>query len=357
MSAVVNQGRSGSASTGQLIIAGVGIAAVSQMTAEVRSHIRCSDVVFYHATSGVMAAYIRALNPNLVDLYRYYGEAKIRRKTYIQMAELLLREVRKGRRVVAVFHGHPGFFVMAARRASAIAREEGYDVRLLPGVSSVDCMLADLSIDPGKFGLQIVKAGSYLRGKTELLTSGHVAFLQVDSVGDSTFSFTGYKHSRLAEFFGKLSDEYGEKQEIVYYVAPIFPGTDPSVTTKRVGQFRQPGNLSGLGAGILYVPPRGDSYNSMLNRQAFESGQVYGEFELTAIEELDSHAIDTSFKSRQTSPAVLKAMEELTDDVSMLALYRKSPEVFLKRHPNLSRSEFEALRTRSDQAIRAMCNK
>ena len=107
---------------GCLVVAGVGITALSQVTPEVRSQIKAADIVFYHATSGVMAAYIGKLNSNTVDLYQCYGEGKRRRRTYIQMAELLLCEVRKGRRVVGVFHGHPSFFVMATRRACAIAR-------------------------------------------------------------------------------------------------------------------------------------------------------------------------------------------------------------------------------------------
>ena len=165
---------------------GVGITAISQLTREVDDYIRRADIVYYHATTGVIAAHIRQLNGGAVDLYRLYGEGKQRTKTYVQMAELMLREVRGGKSVVAVFHGHPGILVMATRRAVAIARREGFPARIIPGVSSVDCLLADLNIDPGVGGLHVLNAETFLRGATTPCTSGHVVFLQVGPVGDST---------------------------------------------------------------------------------------------------------------------------------------------------------------------------
>src|SRR5271157_2935832 len=112
----------------------------------------------------------------------------------------MLREVRNGKTVVAVFHGHPGILVLATRRAVAIARQEGFSARIVPGVSSVDCLLADLGIDPGVGGLHVLNADTFLRGAATLSTSGHVVFLQVGSVGDSTFSWTRYKQSKRAAF-------------------------------------------------------------------------------------------------------------------------------------------------------------
>src|ERR1700733_1521532 len=109
---------------GCLTIVGTGIQAISQMTTEAISYIREADSVFYHATNGVTASQIESLNPSCVDLYKYYDDGKNRSETYVQMAELMLRDVRLGLDVVGVFHGHPGYFVSPARRALAIADKE-----------------------------------------------------------------------------------------------------------------------------------------------------------------------------------------------------------------------------------------
>lgn len=273
--------------TGSLVFLGTGISGIAQITTEAELYIRNAEIVFYHATSDVMAAHIATLNNNLVDLFKYYGENKKRRTTYVQMAELILREMRKGKRVVAAFHGHPGFLVMAVRRASAIARSEGFQVRILPGISSVDCMVADLFIDPGMFGLQIVKAGSYLRGNALLAKSGHVALLQVDSVGDTTYSFTGYKHHQVDVLFDKLIDEYGGQQEAVFYTASRLPGTEAVIRKQLLSDFRGSSATATIGTGILYIPPQGLTLESVLQRQAFRNRDPYGEFERRALQQLD----------------------------------------------------------------------
>src|SRR5580698_7802074 len=141
---------------GSLVIVGTGITAISQMTLEAIGYIQRADIVFYHVTNGAAATHIRKLNPRAVDLYEYYGEGKKRRITYIEMAELMLREVRRGLTVVGVFHGHPGYFVSPARRSLAIASLEGHETIALPGVSAPDCMFSDLRVDPGVFGCQIL---------------------------------------------------------------------------------------------------------------------------------------------------------------------------------------------------------
>ena len=125
---------------GSLTIVGTGIQAISQITLEAVGYIREADRVFYHATNGVTSSYIRSLNPQSIDLYEYYGEGKNRSITYVQMAELMLREVRRGLNVVGVFHGHPGYFVSPA---------EGSPDRLAGGLChrpSAGCVRAGLYV-------------------------------------------------------------------------------------------------------------------------------------------------------------------------------------------------------------------
>jgi uncharacterized protein YabN with tetrapyrrole methylase and pyrophosphatase domain len=148
----------------------------------------------------VTAAHIHELNANAIDLYEYYGEGKLRNITYVQMAELMLREVRRGRSVVGLFHGPPGYFVKSGRRALAIAEMEGFETVLLPGISATDCLFSDLRIDPGVIGVQIMKAGHVLRENVSLATDNHVVLIQIGSVGDNTFSFTGFKHTKFDRY-------------------------------------------------------------------------------------------------------------------------------------------------------------
>lgn len=338
---------------GRLAIIGTGITAIGQMSVESLSHIEHADIVFYHATNGVTATQIRQLNSRAVDLYEYYDDGKERRITYVQMAELMLAEVRKGRSVVGVFHGHPGIFVRPARRALAIASAEGYETALLPAISSPDCLFADLRVDPGVFGCQIIMASRILSGKAIVASTGHVVVLQVSAVGDRGFSFSGgYKENKLDGFFRCLIDIYGDEHEGVYYLAAVFPGTKPEIAAYTLKRYLESDIQARVRAGMLYLPPKGLTFAELASRQAFRKGVAYGKFEDEAIAQLKDHETPPGFPSRYASPALFEVMEELGGNASSLDEYRRDPESFVARYPELNEAERRALRRRDPGALR-----
>lgn len=338
--------------SGRLTIVGTGITAVAHMSCETVSYVAEADVVFYHATNGITAAQIRRLNANAIDLYEYYGEGKNRKVTYVQMAELMLNEVRRGLSVVGVFHGHPGVFVRPARRALALASAEGFDTTLVPAISAVDCLFADLRVDPGVFGCQILMASRVMAEDLILATTGHVVFLQVTAVGDPKFSFSGYKEAKLAAFFERLIEIYGEEQETVYYVAALFPGWTPEVDVRPLADYRYISLLASVHAGMLYVPPEGMSLAQVQARQTFRKDRAYGPAELEAVAALEHHVASPEFISRGASEALFETMLELGTSATAMAQYRQDPDAFLERFPDLSEDERAALRTRTARALR-----
>jgi precorrin-2 methylase len=332
---------------GRLVLVGAGVAAVSHMTLEAIGHIKAADIVFYHATNGVAAAHIRELNSNVVDLRQFHEDEKVRKVTYIQMAELMLRQVRLGKNVVGVFHGHPGVLVMAARRALAIAEVQGYETHLLPAVSSIDCLFADLRVDPANYGVQILKAGSVLEGEVPLATAGHVVILQVGFVGDPTFSFSGFKHTQHALFFERLIEKYGKQHEAVYYVASNFPSFEPAIIPRPLAEYLDPQLWAAMGPGTLYLPPLGMTLRAVIAEEALNNGHPYGELEKQAIAGLAGHRVSEGYKLKLASKAVLDVMVELGTDPQAAEMYRQSPRQFLSQRAGLTEAEREALLNRS----------
>lgn len=105
----------------------------------------------------------------------------------------MLREVRAGLNVVGVFYGHPGVFVNPSHRALAIARQEGYKARMLPGVSAEDCLYADLCIDPSNPGCVTYEASDFLVRERPVNIHSHLVLFQVGCVGVVDFHFTGFE--------------------------------------------------------------------------------------------------------------------------------------------------------------------
>ena len=55
-----------------------------------------------------------------------------------------------------------GVFAQAPRKAIEQARLEGFPARMEPGISSEDCLYADVGIDPGARGCQHVEATQFM---------------------------------------------------------------------------------------------------------------------------------------------------------------------------------------------------
>jgi hypothetical protein len=101
----------------------------------------------------------------------------------------MLRDVRAGHSVLGVFYGHPGVFVSPSHRAIAIARAEGYEARMLPGISAEDYLFADLGFDPAVTGCCSQEATSVLVHNKQLDITMHNILWQVGAVGVTNMVF------------------------------------------------------------------------------------------------------------------------------------------------------------------------
>ena len=122
------------------------------------------------------------------------------------MVEEILGPVREGKRVCAVFYGHPGVYVEPSHEAVRRAREEGFEARMLPAVSAEDCLVADLGVDPGEHGWQSWEAtGFLLHGFRPDPTAGLVLW-QVDGIGKLDWNLDPDPRGlqALAEVLGEL---------------------------------------------------------------------------------------------------------------------------------------------------------
>ena len=151
-----------SAGEATLIVAGIGIEWESQTTAAARGAIERADRVLFAVADPWAARWIRKLNP-VAESLDYPRDGRPRRQIYRAMVEQIMAQLRKGGRLCVVFYGHPGVLVAAGHEAIRQAKGEGFSARMLPGVSALDCLFADLGLDPGKYGCQIFEASSLHR--------------------------------------------------------------------------------------------------------------------------------------------------------------------------------------------------
>jgi siroheme synthase len=95
--------------TGSLIVVGTGIHLVGDLTLAAKAWIEQADKVLFAVADPASAKWLGTLNATAEALPVDRAVSR-RREMHQQMVERILVEVRRGRRVCAVFYGHPGVF-------------------------------------------------------------------------------------------------------------------------------------------------------------------------------------------------------------------------------------------------------
>lgn len=208
---------------GSIVIVGTGITLGSHISPLSRSYIENADVVFAGVADGITELWLKEMHKDVRSFAPLYAEGKSRHQTYQQMIDLMLEQVRLGKKVVGAFYGHPGVFAYAPHKVIELARAEGYAAHMEPGISAADCLHAELGIDPGKVGCQYFETSQLMFYKRNIDPTAYLVLWQVGIAGDNTMArfATGAAYRQvLVEL---LAEYYPLSHEVILYEAASLP--------------------------------------------------------------------------------------------------------------------------------------
>ncbi|MCY4045182.1 MAG: SAM-dependent methyltransferase [Cellvibrionales bacterium] len=241
---------------GKLTIIGSGIEALS-FSQQDRHQIQSADYVFYCVADPATVVWLKTERPDAHDLYVFYDDTKSRYTTYMQMTEAMLHYVRKGKHVVGIYYGHPGIFVLSTHRAIEIAKREGHEAIMRSGVSALDCLCADLGVDPSTPGLQTYEASDMMLRDKQPDTSAHVVLWQVGLIGELGYRRLGYLNNNFTLLIDYLKSFYSDTHEVVNYVASRYPGIPPTIERYTLNDLYHPEIQQKVtGISTFYLPPK-----------------------------------------------------------------------------------------------------
>jgi precorrin-6B methylase 1 len=241
---------------GSLTVVGTGIAGPAHVTPEARGEIRSAEQTFLLLGDPLSRAWLAELAPGAEKLSDLYAPGKSRRRTYAEMVERVLAAVRRGRRVVLVLYGHPGVFAQPTHAAVRRAREEGFDARMLPGISAEDCLFADLGVDPGERGCQSFEATDFLLRRRRFDPCSALVLWQIGAIGVEDVRTTSlWSRPGLVALTDVLLGSYPRRHEVVVYEASTLPIVEPKRARATLAELPDaPVTI----ASTLYVPPLAD---------------------------------------------------------------------------------------------------
>ncbi len=225
-----------------------------QTTLAAQRAIEQAELVFFAVVDPCTVRWIRQLNPHAESL-PYPLDNRPRLETYLVMANRIMTQVRAGKHVCAVFYGHPGVLTTPAHEMARQARHEGFSVRMLPGVSSLACLFADLCLDPGQAGCQIYEANDFLTQERIFDARTPLILCQVGLIGNRSFydqANTEQIRAGLRTLHEGLSRHFPADHDVILYEAAMMPIQRPRID--RIPLKTLPAAVvSDLST--LYVPP------------------------------------------------------------------------------------------------------
>ncbi|MBF0133537.1 MAG: hypothetical protein HQL75_13250 [Magnetococcales bacterium] len=325
---------------GHLIVMGSGIGTLG-FTRDSETMIRRADRVFFCVANVATEVWLRTIRPDALNLYVFYDNKKRRYHTYMQMAEAILHPVRQGQRVVAIFYGHPGIFVLSSHRAVAIARQEGHRAEMRPGISSLDHLCADLGVDPAFPGLQTFEATDLLLRRRTIDICSHVVLWQVGLVGLSGFRRRGFINKHFNQLVDYLERSYGPDHELTHYIAARFPTMPPTMERFSIRSLREGSNLRRFtGISTFYIPPkealsldRNFAEEVGLLKKNDRIGQPrpyreltnYGPLEMKALEEFSHFDVPEDYHFQRPTPGA-KFLLAVAEDETLRQIYETDPQ-------------------------------
>jgi len=238
---------------GSLTIVGLGIEAITHVTLQARGCIEQADKVLYYVADPVSAQWIRSVNPKAESLTRFYSTKKRRRVTYSQAVDEIFGFLRKGFAVCAAFYGHPGVFCSPGHAAMRRARREGVPARMLPAISSLDCLFADLGVDPGAEGCQSFDATDFLLHDRRFDPKSPLILLQPALIGERTLPLEPCNREGLKILTKALRRHYPGSHKVVVYEAAQFVVGKPGILKVRLEALPR---ARVTPVSMLYVPPK-----------------------------------------------------------------------------------------------------
>lgn len=192
------------------------------MTLEATRAVASADRVMSVVTDAPAFEMLRSYNPKTEDLTRLYALGKQRLETYHEMVEHVLAALREGLNVCFALYGHPLVFAYPSRVAAERAREEGFEVKVLPGISAEDCVFSELEIDPAAYGCQTYLADQLLEDARTWDAHSVLLIWQMSIIGESRCMQSGDR-SDYQTLVTKLIERYGETHPAILYEAVLLP--------------------------------------------------------------------------------------------------------------------------------------
>jgi hypothetical protein len=235
-------------------IAGLGVQTVTHVTREVEQAIRESREVLYLDAGAATRQYLESLCPRVTPLIESYRDDCARVGAYEHIAIRVIEAALDHAPVTFAIHGHPFIAAHPPFLVLELARALDLRVEVLPGISSLDTLFADLRLDPVVHGIQMYEATDLLLRRRPLFNDVPAIIWQIGPLETALHSNRISKPERFERFVQHLRRYYPARHEAAAIYCSPHPLLPPDVMRFAIADM--PRYAEAIHGGFtLYIPP------------------------------------------------------------------------------------------------------
>ena len=174
-----------------LFVIGLGVMVPGHVTVQAtRAMTRCSRLFsIVQEPTHLWLPEDRVGRIDVVNALRWYEEDNLRTQNYDRVARRIFESLSPGQTLGYVTYGNPMAYDRVAQHLADYAREVGFAVQIIPGISSLDTVFCDLQVDLAP-GLQVFEASWLVVCQIQPRTDIALLLMQVGVFGSLRTHYT-----------------------------------------------------------------------------------------------------------------------------------------------------------------------
>jgi tetrapyrrole methylase family protein/MazG family protein len=235
-----------------VVFSGSGIKSLSHLTSETISTVKDADLVAYLLNNSVLENWVKSVQENTYSLASEYAISNDRAVSYRAISDKIISLSKEHLNLCVLIYGHPLLISNSVQSAIKNLKQEGADVVVLPAVSSLDCLFADLCIDPIAGGVLALDASDWLLSKKTIDSSYHFILFQIGLLEIFELPTKNSTQESLLKLKEQLLKTYDRNHKVIIYEASIYPHLKAKIIESTINNLPIL-TLSNLST--LYIPP------------------------------------------------------------------------------------------------------
>jgi uncharacterized protein YabN with tetrapyrrole methylase and pyrophosphatase domain len=160
-----------------IYLVGAGIAFPEHLTIETIERLESCARICTNLPEWMLTGLPEDLREKCVSLAALYQDGRLRTENYFDVTKAVIEMAEVKTPVAWLTPGHPIIFDSVSAALLKEGRSRGWNVRVIPAVSAIDTLLAELGYDPAH-GLLIHEATALVRRRIPVITSVAMMLLQ-----------------------------------------------------------------------------------------------------------------------------------------------------------------------------------